>query len=190
MRGLFLVSAFVCVLVRRRLLGFEQGVIASLRGLHPRNLERVLRRYGAEIGSGVRLGAPLHVHNAQRSFQNLVIGERCHVGRDVLLDLAEHVRIGDRVTISMRVTILTHTDVGDSSWSTRGLPPTKSPVVIEDDVYIGACAVIMPGVTIGRGALVGASALVLRDVPPGARVVGVPARELHDGPRSTAKERA
>lgn len=178
MRGLFLVLAYVRVLVRRSFLGFEQGVIVSLRCLHPRNLERVLRRFGAHIGNGVRLGAPLHVHNAQRSFENLTIGERCHIGRDVFLDLADRIRIGDRVTISMRVTILTHTDVGDSSWSARGVPPTKSPVVIEDDVYIGACAVIMPGVTIGRGALVGASALVLRDVPPGARVAGVPAREL------------
>jgi acetyltransferase-like isoleucine patch superfamily enzyme len=50
--------------------------------------------------------------------------------------------------------------------------------VIEDDVWVGAGAVILPGVTIGRGAIVGAGAVVTRDVPPFAIVAGVPARFL------------
>jgi acetyltransferase-like isoleucine patch superfamily enzyme len=177
-RGLFLQLAYGRVLLGKSLLGFEQGVIAQLRLQHPRNLERVLRRFGATIGPGVRLYAPMHLHNAARSFRNLSVGERCHLGRDFFLDLADSVHIGDRVTLSMRVTILTHLDVGDSSWAERGYPPSKAPVVIEDDVYIGAGATILPGVRIGRGALVGAAALVRRDVPAGARVAGVPARSI------------
>ncbi len=53
-----------------------------------------------------------------------------------------------------------------------------APIVIEDDVWIGLHAVILAGVTVGRGAVVGAGAVVTRDVAPGAVVAGVPARVI------------
>ncbi|BBH68580.1 acetyltransferase [Actinoplanes sp. OR16] len=74
------------------------------------------------------------------------------------------ITIGDRVMIGPRVTL-----------STAGHPVevderfdyiTHAPIVIEDDVWIGAAATITPGVTIGRGAVVGAGAVVAKDVPP------------------------
>lgn len=55
-------------------------------------------------------------------------------------------------------------------------PPSKTPVIIEDDVLIGANAVILEGVRIGKGAVVGAGAIVTRDVEPNTVVVGCPAR--------------
>ena len=58
------------------------------------------------------------------------------------------------------------------------------PVVIEDHVYIGARAMILPGVTLGRGSIVAAGAVVTRDVPPLGVVAGVPAKEI--GTRSAA----
>jgi acetyltransferase-like isoleucine patch superfamily enzyme len=171
---------FLGVILGRPLRGFEQGVVARLRGLSPRNIQRVLRHYGARIGPGSRFGAPLLVHNAQRSFEKLTLGASCHVGRDCFLDLKERITLGSRVTLSMRVTILTHADCGDSSWKERGFPPSSAPVLVEDDVYIGAGATILAGVKIGKGALVGAAALVREDVPAGAKVAGVPARVLEN----------
>jgi acetyltransferase-like isoleucine patch superfamily enzyme len=58
----------------------------------------------------------------------------------------------------------------------RSKRPASQPVVIEDDVWIGAKASIMPGVTIGRGSVVGTAAVVTKDVPPFSVVAGVPAR--------------
>ena len=58
--------------------------------------------------------------------------------------------------------------------ATRALP-----IVIEDDVWIGASATVLGGVTIGEGAIIGAGAVVTRDVPPGETYAGVPARRLH-----------
>ena len=57
-------------------------------------------------------------------------------------------------------------------------PPSASPVVIEDDVLIGANAVILEGVTVGQGAIVAAGAIVTEDVPAGAVVAGTPARVI------------
>lgn len=62
--------------------------------------------------------------------------------------------------------------------STNKTSAEAKPVVIEDNAWIGTRAVIMPGVTVGQGAVVAAGAIVLRDVPPLAVVVGSPARAV------------
>jgi acetyltransferase-like isoleucine patch superfamily enzyme len=183
-RALVEALAFAWLLLRRRVLGFEQGALQPLRNASPRLVRKLLVHYGARLGEHVRLHAPLVIHNADRSFAHLEIGDDCHLGRDVFLDLKERITLGARVTVSMRAVILTHTDVGDSSWKERGLSPSAAPVTLEDDVYIGANATILAGVRVGRGALVAAGAVVTRDVPPGMRVGGVPARPLAGDPQA------
>lgn len=59
-------------------------------------------------------------------------------------------------------------------------PPSAKPVVIEDDVLIGANAVVLEGVTVGKGSVVAAGAVVIKDVPPYTVVGGTPARKLKD----------
>jgi len=92
------------------------------------------------------------------------------VGRDVLfgysgLGIVVHARavIGDRVKIGQNVTI-------------GGRSGSQAVPVIEDDVEIGAGACVLGAIRLGRGARIGANAVVLQDVPPGAVAVGVPAR--------------
>ncbi|GIE92395.1 sugar O-acetyltransferase [Actinoplanes regularis] len=91
-------------------------------------------------------------------------GERVFINQGCyFLDLGG-ITIGDRVLIGPRVTL-----------STAGHPVelderydfiTHAPIVIEDDVWIGAAVTVTPGVTIGRGSVVGAGAVVAKDVPP------------------------
>lgn len=169
---------YAACVIRRRVYGFERGACASLQTLTPRLVPRFLRRYGAQIGDDVRIGSPLLVHNANRSFANLSVGDGVFIGRDCMLDLKDRIEIGDRATISMRVTIVTHMDVGRSSWRTRGYANTQAPVRIGADAYIGVGAVLLEGVEIGEGALVGACSLVRQSVPAGARVAGIPARPI------------
>ena len=86
------------------------------------------------------------------------------------------ISIGNHVTITGDVTLLTH-DGG--VWVWRHVDPTIDyvrPVIIEDNVFIGVKAIIMPGVIIGRDSIVGAGAVVTKSVPAGSVVVGVPAR--------------
>lgn len=64
-------------------------------------------------------------------------------------------------------------------------PPSATPVIIEDDVMIGANAVVLEGVRVGKGSVVAAGAIVTQDVPPGVVVAGAPARVIKDKDEKT-----
>lgn len=154
--------------------GFE-GVLRMLADLDGDDALTLLSKCGAKMGSGNRVGVGLIVHNANGGFSHLSIGDDCHLGRQVFLDLAAPLSLGNRVTLSMRTTVLTHTDVGDSRC---GIPTQRAGVRVEDDVYVGANATLLAGITISTGAVVAAGALVHRDVPAHTIVAGVPARPV------------
>ena len=93
-----------------------------------------------------------------------------------LLDNAP-IRIGAEVMIGPNVKIYTAAHALDADERIQGVE-TALPVTIEDRVWIGGGAILLPGVTIGREAVVGAGSVVTRDVPAGARVAGNLARLL------------
>jgi maltose O-acetyltransferase len=92
----------------------------------------------------------------------------------IILDVVE-VEIGDMTQVGPGVQILTADHPRDPEMRAKGLEFGR-PVRIGKNVWIGAGALIMPGVTIGDNALVGAGSVVTRDVPPGITVMGNPAR--------------
>jgi len=156
------------------------------RLLRAYRLERLLSEYGASVGQDVVVHGPLVVHNAERDYAKLTIGDHVHIGRLSVLDLTGPIVVERSSTVSMGVTILTHTDVGESPLRER-LPRRVADAVIGEASYIGANATILPGCHIGKGAVVAAGALVNRRVPDGDTVAGVPARSVagvaHDAPR-------
>jgi maltose O-acetyltransferase len=84
------------------------------------------------------------------------------------------ITIGSGTIIAPAAMILTH----DASFLVHTGKYRVRPVLIGDDVFVGYRAIVMPGVTIGDGAVVGAGAVVTRDVPAGTVVAGVPARVI------------
>jgi acetyltransferase-like isoleucine patch superfamily enzyme len=113
-----------------------------------------------------------------------VIGEQVYVGEDVIIidDLGESqftLRIGDRASVSPRVTFVLHTQPNESR-ITPYVNARKGDITLESDAWIGTGSVIMPGVTIGEGAVVGANSVVTESVPPYTVVGGVPARKIKD----------
>ncbi|MCL4498886.1 MAG: acyltransferase [Chloroflexi bacterium] len=169
------------LLLRARLVYWVYGVEAVchlLRFCSKRQTSLLLRAFGAQVGEGCDLEAPIIIHNAARDFSHLRIGSDCHVGKEVLFDLMERVEIEDRVTLSMRVTIVTHIDVGKSPLREGPLPTQYGAVRIGRGAYIGAGAIILHGVTVGEGSAIGAGSLVLKDVAPGTLVAGNPARPI------------
>jgi acetyltransferase-like isoleucine patch superfamily enzyme len=115
------------------------------------------------------------------SYGTIQIGSDVYIGPGACISATKGVRIGNKVLLGPNVTILG----GDHNTSIVGAymfdvaekrPEDDLPVTIEDDVWIGANATILKGVTIHRGAIVGAGAVVTRDVPSYSLVAGVPAR--------------
>ncbi len=153
-----------------------EGVSRILHRCESAYLADILVRYGAVVGAGHDLNSPLLIHNAMKAYSNLMIGKQCHLGKEVFLDLRDKITIEDQVTISMRVMVLTHTDVGHSPLRVKEMPERQSPLVIKRGAYLGAGAIVLLGVTIGECAVVGAGAVVVEDVPAYSVVVGVPAR--------------
>ena len=115
-----------------------------------------------------------------------LIGNSVYIGEDFIIidDLGDtqlqfNLCIGDRASISPRVTFVMHTQPNDS----RIVPYVnshKGSITIESDAWIGTGAVILPNITIGEGAVVGANSVVTKDVPPYTVVGGVPAHKIKD----------
>lgn len=180
----------------RQLMGFLVKIILSIayaahqaEGLNilfqfipARFLIPTLRKYGAKIGVGVEMHTPILFHNISavrgQHFANLEIGNECYFGRDVFIDLADKVIVEDNVTVSMKVTIVTHTHAGKSPLSQSALLPSYAPVLFRSGCYIGANATILQGVIVGKNAVVGAGAVVTNSVEQDSRIGGVPAKEL------------
>ncbi|MGH7507839.1 MAG: acyltransferase [Gemmatimonadales bacterium] len=111
------------------------------------------------------------------------IGREVYIADDLLIveELAErgNLTIGDRVSIAPRVTLVTSSHPNNSRIRAFA-PASQGPIVIEDDAWLGAGCVVLPGVRIGRGAVVGANSVVSQDVPPLHVVAGQPARTVRE----------
>lgn len=118
------------------------------------------------------------------------VGRNTLINRNCTLDARSPLSIGANVSISPEVMILAGThDVNDPEFAPSEVGPWA--VTIEDHVWIGARATIMPGVTVGRGAVVAAGSVVTRDVAPLAIVGGVPAKAIGErDPRAVVYELA
>lgn len=162
--------------VRRFLLGFENAN-GMLRFVDKRAVSRILRRNGAKVGDGCDIESPLIIHNC-KDYANLTIGNSCHIGKDVFFDLKFPIKIEDKAIISMRVTAITHMDVGSSPLKDLGFPGQEKEIKFDTGCYIGAGSLIMPGVTIGECAVVAAGSVVTHNVAAYTLVGGVPAKVI------------
>ena len=151
------------------------------RRIAPRSLLRIL--WQKQIHILARVTIPLKLRLALYRAMGVKIGHGVFVGLDTWLDcqFPELITIEDDATLSFRVTVVVHDDARRMHGVIPGqLQGTVAPVRFCRGCYIGAGALILPGVTIGEGAVVAAGAVVTRDVPPRKVVGGVPARVLRD----------
>jgi acetyltransferase-like isoleucine patch superfamily enzyme len=130
---------------------------------------------GARIAAGARISGGAEIRGGER----LVIGPATIVGHDAILDGRGGLTIGTAVNLSSQVAIWTADhDPRDPAFGYR-----SAAVSIGDRAWLSFRSTILPGVTVGEGAVVAAGAVVTKDVPPFTIVAGVPAVPVGERPR-------
>ncbi len=135
------------------------------------------------IGNGTSIMSHciLETCSTNKNLPQLTIGNNCSIGEYSHITCADKVTIGNGV-LTGRFILITDNSHGNSLPEECDIAPlardvySKGPIEIKDNVWIGDKATILPGVTIGKGAIIAANAVVTKDIPDYAIVAGIPAR--------------
>jgi acetyltransferase-like isoleucine patch superfamily enzyme len=157
--------------MRSRLLRFLIRILQSPVRLYFRLETLSLLERCLSVGESIRLRMPLAIYHPEY----ISLGSRVDIGENVVIRGGGGVVIGNDVLIAAGTVI---TSQGHPIIPPRWGRNISSPISIGNEVWIGANAVVLPGVTIGDGAIVAAGAVVSRDVPSYTVVAGVPARVI------------
>jgi len=149
---------------------FLDRVAGLVAEWHRQWVDRTLRARLHHCGRDVTIYHPVVFHGPEA----LDIGDNTSIAHFV------HIWCGGRVVIGANCMIGSHASISSLTHD-HGQPEmirtmVAKPVVIEDGVWIGSHAVILPGVTLGKGSVIGAGSVVTHDVPPFAIAYGAPAR--------------
>ena len=142
-----------------------------VNSLTPKSLRpRILRLFGAKVGTGVSIRRGVIVHFPW----NLEIGDDCWIGEDVWFISHEKITIGSNVCISQRSIICS----GGHDYRSASLEYAHKPVVIKDGAWVCLDAKLLPGVTIGECSVVSAGEIVRKSLPDYSMLVGGQVRQI------------
>lgn len=141
------------------------------------------------IGEGFTTGVNLRIDAIPKNNERKVIlsiGDNVEINDYVHIGAIDSVTIGNNVLLASKVFITDHNHgnySGTNGHDNPNTPPRlrewhSSPVVIEDNVWIGEQVSILPGVTIGKGSVIGALSMVNKSIPPYSIAVGIPAKVI------------
>ena len=137
--------------------------------------QTILERLLGQIGQDSVIEPPFRCVYGE----NIFIGDHVYLNFSCVILDSNRVRIGDHVMIGPNVQIYTAAHDINAKARIQGWEVAK-PINIADNVWLGGAAILLPGVRIGRNAVVGAGAVVTRDVPPNTVVAGNPARVIRE----------
>jgi maltose O-acetyltransferase len=158
--------------MRKRARGLMRAYAATTED-EPGERERIIRALFGRVGVRFEIEPPFYCDYGVHIFA----GERLYMNFGcVVLDVCE-VHLGDNVFLGPRVQLLTATHPLEARERIRG-PELGRPVRIGHNVWLGAGAIVCPGVTIGDDTTIGAGSVVVKDVPAGVLAAGNPARVI------------
>jgi len=139
-----------------------------------------------EIGFTTGRGCRIEAYPIEKKNVVLEIGKNVQINDYVHIAAMQQVKIGDNVLMASKIYIsdCVHGSYsGEEEQSNPDIPPMQrayvcKPVFIEDNVWIGEFVSILPGVTIGKGSVIGANSVVTKNIPPYVIAVGVPAKPI------------
>ncbi len=142
-----------------------------------------MKNINARIEPGAIIREQVSIGDGAVIMMGAIINIGAQIGEGTMIDMG--------AVLGGRATVGKHCHVGAGAVLAGVIEPASAtPVIVEDDVLIGANAVVIEGVRIGRGAVVAAGAVVIRDVEPGMVVAGVPARVVKQKDQQAADKTA
>lgn len=133
------------------------------------------RAAGIAVGPGTLIVGPIQFGMSGDPRRNLRIGARCFLNSPLFVDVAAPITLGDGVSIGHHsIFVTTDHAVGTAEFRAGNIK--VAPITVEDGAWIAASVTLLPGVTVGTGAVVAAGAVVTKDVPPHTLVGGIPAK--------------
>lgn len=152
----------------------REFIVFCLHVLGQVPLHHVRRFFYRLAGMTIHEGSTIHAGARFYNPSNIVIGKDTIIGEYAVLDGRDRLVIGDHVDIASEVMIYnSQHDIHSDDFQA-----ISERVVIDDYVFIGPRAIILPGVTLGKGSVVGAGAVVTKSVEPYAIVGGIPAKVI------------
>ena len=133
-----------------------------------------------EFGDGVSLvGNVVPIEIVCHKGARISIGDHTFINYGSSISAHKHIKIGRRCLLGHYLTLFDNNEHGVER---RDVPTPSAPIMIGDRVWIGSCVIILPGVSIGDHAAVGAGSVVTKNIPPNCLAVGNPARVLRELP--------
>lgn len=130
----------------------------------------LLRLFGAKIGRGLIIKNNVNIKFPWK----LTIGDDCWIGEGVWIDNLDSVTIGNDVCISQGAMLLT----GNHDYTQSSMPYRNAPIRIADGAWIGAKAIVCPGISVGTHAILTVGSIATKDMQPSTIYQGNPAKEI------------
>ena len=131
------------------------------------------KKLGIQVSDNVHISNHIQVVGA---YNNIIMHKNSEINDECFLLAKDRIEIGENSTLGYKVTILTSANPnGPYNLLSKIYPAMRSPVIIGDNVWVGANATILPGVKIGNFSVIAAGSVVIKDVPDGVMVAGNPA---------------
>ena len=147
--------------------------LGQIREIHFRLRTALYRLCGFRIGANSLILGKMELVGKGNIWEKLQIGEICQINGLLYADLNAPITIGHHVSLGHHVVLITTEHLTNFPHHRCG-PGRPAPIVLEDGCWIGARATILPGVTVGKGSVVSAGAVVFADVPPQSYTQGLP----------------
>lgn len=157
------------------------SVVKYMRNPNPKLSVRILRYFGATIGSGTTIKRTLFIDNAfedqdsKGDFSNIKIGNNCYVGDCVYFDLANEIIIEDNAVISGNVSFITHSDCNRSEFLNKIFPRKSKQIIIKESAWVGFGATLLSGSVLGEESVLATKSLLNQKGKKRALFLGIPA---------------